>query len=256
MHKWKVVPLSLNQLRDVRKEDVLEDGIFRKCDTYRGGGGYDQFPIICEKRLGERRHHQFVVQLFGCNLDCPYCYVTREGVWGEPIQITTEQLVQAFQRSGQEVFHLMGGAPALQMKHWPELIDELFTKVPAAVFHSDIMLTENVYQKEIIKAISRDRCLYAIDIKGIDDIEWYTNTRKKFNAHLFWRNIDTIMQCNSPEHFYFTFTGCNKQGVESFIERINNFFGPVWTKDYFNIDLIEYNAQPYVDSVPWGGKSE
>ena len=109
MHKWKVVPLSLNQLRDVRKEDVLEDGIFRKCDTYRGGGGYDQFPIICEKRLGERRHHQFVVQLFGCNLDCPYCYVTREGVWGEPIQITTEQLVQAFQRSVQEVFHLMGG---------------------------------------------------------------------------------------------------------------------------------------------------
>jgi hypothetical protein len=44
--KWKVVPLSPGQLLDVRPEDILNDGHFRRCNTYRGGGGYDQFPRL------------------------------------------------------------------------------------------------------------------------------------------------------------------------------------------------------------------
>lgn len=43
--KWPVVPLSEGQLKDVNPADILEEGLYRKCDTYRGGGGYDQFPV-------------------------------------------------------------------------------------------------------------------------------------------------------------------------------------------------------------------
>ena len=33
------------------------------------------------KKKGDWRY-QFVVQLRGCVLNCPYCYVTQDGVWG------------------------------------------------------------------------------------------------------------------------------------------------------------------------------
>ena len=85
---------------------------------------------------------QFVVQLYGCNLDCPFCYVTRRGVWDTPIKVSTDALVRAYALSGANVFHLMGGAPALQMKFWPELLDALG---PDILFHSDLMLTETRY---------------------------------------------------------------------------------------------------------------
>jgi hypothetical protein len=66
--KWKVVPISKYQQLDVNHLVLLDGGAFRKCNTYKGGGGYDQFPAICERRLGKRLHQQFIVQLYGCNL--------------------------------------------------------------------------------------------------------------------------------------------------------------------------------------------
>ncbi len=122
---WPVVPICERQRRDVNPDDLLEDGLYRKCNTYKGGGGYDMFPAIYRRR--HRRLDpttqlavQFVVQLQGCPLDCPWCYVTRDGVLGEPVQRTTNELVSAFERSGLTVFHLMGGAPALFLVLWPE----------------------------------------------------------------------------------------------------------------------------------------
>jgi len=80
MYKWKVCPIQGRQLRDVREEDLFGD--FRLCDSYRGGGGYDQFPRIYSDRRDvpiEGLNSQFVVQLYGCPLNCHYCYVTRDG---------------------------------------------------------------------------------------------------------------------------------------------------------------------------------
>lgn len=44
--KWKVVPICDKQMKDVNPSDVLNDGLYRKCDVYKGGGGYDMFPSI------------------------------------------------------------------------------------------------------------------------------------------------------------------------------------------------------------------
>ena len=87
--KWPVVPLCEKQLRDIRQKDILEDGLYRLCDIYRGGGGYDQFINIYNKRFGTSLTdgRQFVVQLYGCPLRCPYCYVTEDGVKSKPTHI-------------------------------------------------------------------------------------------------------------------------------------------------------------------------
>ena len=39
---WSVVPLCKNQLKDVDPKDILENGLYRLCDTYKSGGGYDK----------------------------------------------------------------------------------------------------------------------------------------------------------------------------------------------------------------------
>lgn len=256
---WKVVPLSKGQLMDVREDDILNDGLFRKCSNYRGGGGYDQFPYICESRLGKKFSEQFIAQLFGCNLDCPYCYVTRAGVWGGWEEQTTEQLVDAFKESKQEVFHLMGGAPALYIQDWAELIRLLEEKCPSAIFHSDIMLTEKAYNYTWLTdiAIAGERTsLFAVDIKGLDQEEHLTNTRKPFLEERFWSNLQKVEEAGL--NYYFTFTNVKPENIEDFWKRCGDLFGPAYLDfhrhDAFSIDLIDYDALPYVDEVPWGAQ--
>lgn len=248
MFKWPVVPLSEGQLRDVRPEDILCGGAFRTCNTYRGGGGYDQFPQLCEKMLGIKdASTQFVVQLRGCTLDCPYCYVTREGVWGVPTSFLSSALVAWFGISNAKVFHLMGGAPAMYMKYWPQLIS-LVRLLPDRVFHSDLMLVEHDYDPDVLRRISGPHCLYAVDIKGLTTQEFERNTRRPFNEDLLYKNLHTLAL--SPVKFYFTFTNVEPEGRIRFLSYFQDMYG--YAPENFVVDLIEYDAIPFVDRVPWG----
>ena len=248
MHMWKVVPLSKGQLKDVRTEDVLENGLYRKCNTYRGGGGYDQFPVVCKSLYGKAYNEQFVVQLQGCNMDCPYCYVTRAGVWGEATRVSTADLVKAFIESKLPVFHLMGGAPALQMKFWPELLKEL--SGTGCIFHSDLMLSEGVYDESVLDQIDQANSLLAVNIKGTNDNEWRNNTRKEPNWPLLWDNFYKI--CNRLHRFYITYTGCNADGILAFEAECERRGIRIKDMYRYNIELIEYGAAPHVDETPWG----
>jgi pyruvate-formate lyase-activating enzyme len=244
---WKVVPICDYQKLDVRQDDLLNGGDFRKCETYRGGGGYDQFPTICEKRKGRRLHKQFIAQLYGCNLDCPYCYVTRSGVWGAWKPYTTTELCNAYIESKQEVFHLMGGAPALYLPHWAEL----FSRLPASVmFHSDFLLTEQRYSVVHLDNLRhyRDYALYAVDVKGTTPADYEKNTRKPFKEELFWKNWENIIKAELD--FYVTFTAPDMNHYDEFCEKVVSRLGSKALEDCFTIPLIDYDATPYVDIRP------
>jgi len=238
MYKWKVVPLCEEQLLDIKSEDVIPGGIFRTCDVYKSGGGYDKFPEICENRLGrETNPKQFVVQLYGCHLKCPYCYVTENGVWGKPILYSSEELLSVFYESGCEVFHLMGGSPALYIDYWPNIIDNLPYRY---VFHSDLLLTEQYYDRDTLKAISMPNCLYAVNIKGVTKEDYERNTRVRFDYDMFWTNLDSIVEIGVP--FYFTFTNPSMFFYYGFVEKLKYMYGNEVMKDSFIINLIEYDA--------------
>lgn len=249
MNNWKVVPLSPGQLKDVNSLDIIEGGLYRRCNTLRGGGGYDLFPRLAYERWGQIPHvdwaFQFVVQLFGCHLDCWYCYVTREGVWGKPVTRTTDELLSAFDSSMLDVFHLMGGSPALYMDQWYEIIGGL-TRWPTAVFHSDLLLNEFVYDPEVLCLIAQNNCLYAVDVKGTNQAQFETATRKTYQPDLEAHNLKLLLAARVP--FYVTFTGVTDEEAARWIKDHNL---PA-TIDWYIIDLIEYNAQPFVDRVPWG----
>lgn len=257
LHRWKIVPISRGQREDVRADDLIMGGLYRQCSTYRGGGGYDLFPHKAAGRFGghpDDYNQQFIVQLQGCNLDCPYCYVTRAGVWGKPYFKTTYDMASDFRRTGLPVFHLMGGAPALQMKHWPELIANLRSYTPNVVFHSDLMLSEGHYDEGLLRAVGRERCLYAINIKGLTAEEWKRNTRKDLDEFWFWENWRRVQQSGLPS--YLTFTGCAEGNMNEFMLRAEDEGIAIlrWLQGSNHIDLIDYNALKHVDDVPWGAQ--
>lgn len=233
---WKVVPIQGRQLRDVNKKDLFGD--FRLCDTYKGGGGYDQFSHICAKRLGiKNTRKQFVVQLYGCPLNCYYCYVTTDGIYGEYKEYTTDELINCFNKSKQKVFHLMGGAPAIYLDQWSEIVDKLPNN---KVFHSDLMLIESDYDIEWLKAIKKRNVLLAVNIKGVNKRDFKENTGKSLNEVRLWKNLDVVVK--SGVNFYITFTNPDFYGFDLFKSKISRLYGPKILDDHYVINLIKYEA--------------
>ena len=233
MIKWKVVPLCERQLRDVTPSDILNNGLYRRCNVYKSGGGYDLFPRIVEKFLGRSLSNQFVVQLYGCNLNCPYCYVTRDGVFGRYVEIPTTKLIEDFVASDQEVFHLMGGAPALYLNSWVDILQNL---PKDRVFTSDLMLSEGEYSMETLVELAKYQdAIFAVNIKGLSGEEYLSNTGTTMDEELIITNLNKVK--SSGIKFYVTFTNCTKELIPRFIED-NKLQGI----EYFSIDLIDYEA--------------
>ena len=236
--KWKVAPIQGRQLLDVRQEDIFGD--FRLCETYRGGGGYDQFPQIFKRRSSSacgNLSRQFVVQLYGCPLNCPYCYVTRDGVFGRYVEYTTLELINEFKDSGTNVFHLMGGAPALYLESWFDIVRQL---PEDAVFHSDLLLIEKRYEVSWLSTINKPNVLLAVNIKGVTPEDFYRNTQRKLDEDLFWFNMDIVYL--SGVNFYFTFTNPDKRYLAEFEWKLANRYGTKILSDSYVIDLIQYKA--------------
>jgi organic radical activating enzyme len=247
MYKFKVCPVQGRQLLDVRPEDIFGD--FRICDTYRGGGGYDKLPSIIEKRdilsaedgVLSNTAKQFVVQLYGCHLRCPYCYVTKDGIFGDYTEYTASELILEFTRAREEhnvgVFHLMGGAPGLYMKHWSSIIDRLPDDV---VFTSDLLLTEGIYDKYVLSTIRSKRSIYAINIKGLTERDYFNNTDIWPDWPAFWINLERVI--NSGLNFYLTFTNPDLSLMELFSDKLKRLFGDSIMDDSFIIDIKQYEA--------------
>lgn len=237
---WDIVPLCEAQLQDVNPNDILEGGLYRKCNTYKGGGGYDKFPEIYNRRYGQKRedlNNQFVVQLQGCPLRCPYCYVTPEGIFGESVKVDTSNLMKSYRDSGCSVLHLMGGAPALHIKGWPDLLSRLEED---EVFHSDLLCLEGDYDAQLLKDIaSYPNSLYAVSIKGSTPEEFKANTGVELNTKMFERNLSLLFETGVP--CYFTFTGMSKESVARFKKEHSSYS----FEDSFAIQLVHYNALDY-----------
>lgn len=237
--EFDVVPLCKAQLLDVNPSDVLNNGLYRRCNTYKGGGGYDKFPEIYNKRFGCNRtdlNNQFVVQVKGCTLACPYCYVTRAGIDGKSIKVSSKKLVSDFKDSGCSVFHLMGGAPAIHLDKWPDLLKHLKDEV----FHSDFILLEGEYDKAVLRELSfYENSLYAISIKGGDAEEFKHNTGVNFNETMFNRNLEALFSAGL--YCYFTFTGMSDESIAKFKDKYKGY--PF--HDSFAIQLVHYKALDY-----------
>jgi hypothetical protein len=225
---WPVVPLCDRQRLDVRNEDVLEGGLYRRCIAGRAGAGYDRYPAIVERRFGiADADPQFVVQLGGCPLDCWYCYVTEDGVHGAPAWITSAKLLQAFADSRCRVFHLMGGAPALLYERWQELA--LLLPDPR-LFHSDFLCVEKAYDVALLRDIPG---LHAVNVKNPADVTIYDEA-------LFWRNLERLVAAGVE--FYLTYTNFAPLAMQKHLDMVQTWFGKTAIADAYDIGLRRYKA--------------
>lgn len=142
----------------------------------------------------------------------------------------------------------MGGAPAIYLDNWNEIIKRL----PAyAVFHSDFLLTEHKYARATLELLAlQPNCLFAVDVKGTDPENYLANTRRPFNADLFWYNFTLLRE--TGVNFYVTFTAPNPDTYKSFVMEMTDRLGSCVMDDAFTINLIDYDAAPYVDIKPAG----
>jgi len=214
--------------------------LFRHCDTARAhvNDGLIKLPgILSDNKL------QFIVQLQGCPLDCHYCYVTRAGVHGEAVRASSDALARIFSDySRANVFHLMGGAPALYLEHWPELVEALRKRVQRSfVFHSDFLLTEGDYDESALEQLRQADVtqMYAVNIKGATRDEYSRNTRTVLNSDMLWSNLWRLIEQRIP--FYLTFTGMPMASINKFLrwyrEHISTHV-PYW----FPIPIVPYLA--------------
>lgn len=252
MSRWPVVPICARQQRDCRAEDLVTwadtPALFRLCDVYRGGGGYDKFPFIAKRRLGlDTGRRQFVVQLRGCPLRCPYCYVTPEGVHGRPVMVDSEQLLAAFAASGCRVLHLMGGAPALYLDQWVDVASRL---APGQVLHSDFLLMESAYSLRTLRQLAvLSNSLHAVSLKAADAQGFAAATGVRLTmgmTRLMVSNLDRLVASGLP--FYFTFTGMTAEARARLASAIAKRYGCALLRDSFAIDLVRYLALEDEDS--------
>ena len=167
--------------------------------------------------------------------------MTKDGIFGESVKVSTNDLLDAFYASGCEVFHLMGGAPALYIDNWVDILKNLDKRF---VFHSDLLLVEGLYKPGVLEELSRfTNSLYAVSIKGKDAKQFEKNTGVPFNEEMFWWNLNELLQSRVP--FYVTFTGMSYEDTVEFRRKAKEYF-PVsfekMFKDCFRIDLVKYKA--------------
>lgn len=244
---WKVVPICERQRRDVNESDLIRNGLYRRCDIYKGGGGYDKFEDIYRKRNSipdGNYSRQFVVQLHGCPLRCPYCYVTEDGIHAGYALVGTEQLVKDFKDTGLRVFHLMGGAPALYIEQWADIIKQLEREACGIPFHSDLLCVEKPYDDSILEELAAHKdTLYAVSIKGATQEEFKKNTGVELDTDLFWDNFTKLVKHNIP--FYITYTGMDSNSRMLFETEVCSRFPDTYNKileDSFSINLVHYKA--------------
>jgi len=75
----------------------------------------------------------------------------------------------------------MGGAPAIYLDRWYEIIKPL---APNEIFHSNLMLVERDYKPEHLELLGNDNVLSAVNIKGVTPEDFERNTNTKLNETL------------------------------------------------------------------------
>ena len=150
----------------------------------------------------------------------------------------------------------MGGAPAIYLKQWPRVLEALQEQVSDRdwIFNSDFLLNEGTYKRLDVERVKHPRAVYAVDIKGLDSEEYSKNTRKRYDEELLWRNLSMLVEVDL--HYYLTFTNVRKENIEKFWDVFEKKFGAacasIQKNRGFSVDLIDYEAVPFVDNIEWG----
>lgn len=234
MNKLSIMPVGKVQSTDIRDEHKF--GYFRICASYKDPNhkkGYDKFPDFATIKFGGNPsfwNYHLIVQLRGCPLKCPYCYVDDEGIEGlTPINLTPEELVLKAKKilnddNRLNVFHLMGGAPGLYIRFWSEILDVMNkVNLNKVLFHSDIILVEpeivNSFYLNLKKIKNFKNHLIAVCVKGITDENLIENTGiKNLKYYKYFENLNNVI--STGINYYITLINPDVKELPNFLDSL------------------------------------
>lgn len=188
----KLAKIGPIQTIDVEKSgQEMHNDYARTCTVMQGSPPKsdigDTVPRTIAKRYGTNPlyknplywNRHFIVQVAGCPLQCPYCYLDNL-TEGEHIAIETMvdwYITFRARAKDLNVFHLMGGCPGAYAPLWPDIRRELDERgLEDTVLLSDVILLEDlIYDVSPWKFIP-ERSIIVLSIKGTSFFNYYANT--------------------------------------------------------------------------------
>lgn len=175
----------------------------------------DTSPRRIAKLFGGRwqdYNNHFVVQVSGCPLNCWYCYVEGES---PSKNFTPQGLVDLFVqfrsaaldnfRAAVNVFHLMGGDPALYCTFWPLLRYELDSRgMKNVILLSNTVLVEKATRGvQPWKYLDMNHFILSGCLKGVNRADFLKNTGKD----LYHAAVSELKYYVRAKNFYLTIVG-------------------------------------------------
>ncbi len=262
MNENMMIPISKIgpvQLRDVENSTglVYHDEYYRLCEVVKSDKAFDNRGDCSPYRMaslfgGDWRdyNYHFIVQVAGCPLSCPYCYVDNFKI---DLQISIAALVNDFVEFREmirslysidvRVFHLMGGAPAVYAECWPEIrhaLDALGQE--DVILFSDVVFVENRYfGKQPWDYLGLDMFVLTGCLKGVNDKNFYLNTGRD----MFDTALAEMSNYVDADNFYLCLIGNDKDcsGIAGLIDVDKIDYLTI--VDYQVTKLGKNNAKPY-----------
>lgn len=210
--KLEIARLGPGQLKDVERSGVEHhNGWARTCTILQGNPPQsdigDRSPHRIADLYGDNwkywdRH--FVVQVAGCPLRCPYCYVDNLDVG---FRISIEELVGIYADFREcipelNVFHLMGGCPGRYAHLWPLIRAELDKAgFRDTVFFSNVILVEETVHGACPWRHIPLRSVIAVCLKGTSFSNFVENTQRNlFQEALV--ELENYIRLDNPRIHY------------------------------------------------------
>jgi len=205
---------------------VFYDDVARICtvvtDESAPDNRGDKVPYRIAETFGgtwQDYNNHFIVQVAGCPLKCPYCYVDNLKA---DLCMSADELVEKFkvfkekveERFGIKVnvFHFMGGAPAIYCEFWTELRESLDKQgLGEVILFSDVILVENYFtKKRPWEFLNLHHFILTGCLKGTNRKNFLKNTGK----NLFEQSLKELNSYTSAKNFYLTLIGFDETSLE------------------------------------------
>lgn len=226
--KVPIAKIGKIQKIDIEKSSgiVFHDDIARICTVVKDKNAPDDRGDKSPYRMAEifggdwqDYNNHFIVQVAGCPLKCPYCYVDNLKA---DLLMTADELVEKFIEFKKiveskfniklKVFHFMGGAPALYCEFWKELRNSLdnhgFNDV---LLFSDVILVENYfYKKKPWEFLNLHHFILTGCLKGTNEDNFIKNTG---GFNLFRQSLKELQNYLPAKNFYLTLIGFEEKDL-------------------------------------------
>jgi len=226
MHTIPIAKIGNIQKTDIEQTSgvKLYNAYGRICSVYKSKKSRigDSSPRRIAKLFGgnwQSYNHQFIVQVAGCPLNCWYCYVDNlDGKGKNSKNFTVVELVDLFvqfrsaalddYKAPINVFHLMGGDPALYCAFWPHLRDELDRRhMSGVIILSNTVLVERKTKRlEPWKFLDIPHFMLSGCLKGVNREDFLKNTGKD----LYHAAVSELKNYVHAKNFYLTIVGQSK----------------------------------------------